>query len=121
MLAIAKTPHIDLRIEGDISEGMVYLLKREYGKALKLKPDPDDELVDWFETDLAKRLAAEAKPGDGVWVYRTNRRWTQAQLGAKLGVSAAFVSDMEHGRRAISKVMAKKLAKLFDVSVAHFV
>lgn len=79
------------------------------------------EIEDWFSTDLAKRLAAEATPGDGIWVYRTNHRWTQAQLGEKLGVSAAFVSDMEKGRRAVSKATAKKLAKLFDVSVAHFV
>lgn len=121
MLAVAKTPRIDLRIQGDISEGMVYVLKREYGKALKLVPDPDDEYEDWFSTDLAKRLAAEAKPGDGVWVYRTNRGWTQAELGEKLCVSAAYVSDMEHGRRAVSKAMARKLSKIFDVSVAHFV
>jgi plasmid maintenance system antidote protein VapI len=121
MLAIAKTPHSDLRIQGDISEGMVYVLKREYGKALKIEPDSDDEMADWFTSDLAKRLAADAKPGDGVWVHRGNRGWTQAQLGEKLGVSAAFVSDMERGRRAVSKGMARKLAKLFDVSVAHFV
>ncbi len=121
MLAVAKTPLIDLRIQGRISEGMVYVLKREYGKSLKLTPETDDDLIDWDASDLKKKLDAEAHPGDGVRVYRENAGWTQAQLGEKLGVKASFVSDMERGRRTVSKRMAKELSKVFKVSVAHFV
>jgi hypothetical protein len=39
----------------------------------------------------------------------------------KISASKAFVCDMEHDRRAISKDMAKKLASLFDISVARFI
>ena len=121
MLAVAKTPRTELLIQGYIPEAVLYVLRREYGKALKLTPEPADELIDWETSSLKKKLDAESKPGDGVWVYRENRGWTQRELVEKLGVKASFVSDLENGRRAISKQMAKELAKIFKVSVAHFV
>ena len=48
-------------------------------------------------------------------------KMTQAELGEKLGASKQVFSDMEHGRRSISKAMAKELSKIFDVSVERFI
>ena len=42
---------------------------------------------------------------------------TQPELAKKLRTSKQFISDMENGRKPISKRMAKELANLFDVSV----
>lgn len=121
MLAIAKTPHIDLRIHGYIPPNLLSLLKEEYGRSLHVVHEDDDEWVDWDSTDLAKELKARRTPGKAIRIYRENFRWTQAQLGEKLGVKASFVSDMENGRRAVSKQMAKTLSKLFGISVERFV
>ena len=53
--------------------------------------------------------------------YRKLSGMTQPVLAEKLGMANQFVSDMENGRKPISKVTAKKLAKIFDVSVARFI
>ena len=47
---------------------------------------------------------------------------TQEELGKKLGgISRQNISHMERGIRPISKVNAKKLAKIFEVSVENFI
>lgn len=121
MLAVAKTPHINLRIHGSMSPSFVLALKREYGGSIKWTPEEDDELEDWSATDLAKEIGARQTPGKAIRIYRENFGWTQAQLGEKLEVRASFVSDLENGRRMVSKQTAKDLAKIFGVSVAYFV
>jgi DNA-binding transcriptional regulator YiaG len=118
MLAVVKTPHIDLRIRGNISPFMLEVLKKEYGKKLRVEPELDGT-VDYFETSLAKSLAKKIMPADCVRIYRENLLMTQEELGKKTGVSKAYVSDWENGRRKISKDKAKKLASLFRISVEH--
>ncbi|MBN1761036.1 MAG: helix-turn-helix domain-containing protein, partial [Chitinispirillaceae bacterium] len=69
-----------------------------------MKADNDDEeLVDFFETDFYKDFKKRMKPGDYVRMYRENLSLTQAALGKKVGMSRAYICDVEHGRRAISK------------------
>ena len=122
MLAVVKTPHTDLRIKGFIPRPVLKVLKTEYGKSLEVKTDKDDdELVDFFETDFYKDFKKRMTPGDYVRMYRENMSLTQAALGEKVGMSRAYVCDVEHGRRAISKDIAKKLSKLFKISVSHLI
>jgi len=117
-----KTPHTDLRIKGFIPRPVLKVLKTEYGKSLEVKTDKDDdELVDFFETDFYKDFKKRMTPGDYVRMYRENMSLTQAALGEKVGMSRAYVCDVEHGRRAISKDIAKKLSKLFKISVSHLI
>ena len=119
MLAVVKTPHIDVRIQGDISPLMMEVLKKEYGRKLHIKAE-DEESVDYFETALAKVLDKRATPGGCIQIYRENLGWTQEELGEKVGVSKQYVSDWEHGRRKVSTAKAKKLSHLFHISVEHF-
>ena len=122
MLAVVKTPHTDLRIKGFIPRPVLKVLKTEYGKSLEVKTDKDDdELVDFFETDIYKDFKKRMTPGDYVRMYRENMNLTQAALGEKVGMSRAYVCDVEHGRRAISKDIAKKLSKLFKISASHLI
>lgn len=118
MLAVVKTPHIDLRIRGDISPFMVEALKKEYGRKLRIGPEKD--AVDYFETDLAKALEKKVSSADCIHIYRENLGLTQAELGKKIGVPKNYVSDWENGHRKISKDKAKKLSALFHISVDHF-
>ena len=122
MLAVVKTPHTDLRIKGFISRPVLKVLRTEYGKSLEVKIDNDDEeLVDFFETDFYKDFEKRMKPGDYVRMYRENLSLTQTALGEKVGMSRAYICDVEHGRRAISKDIAKKFSKLFKISASHFI
>lgn len=47
-----------------------------------------------------------------IRAYRTHRMLSQAQLGEALGVTQAYISQLERGRRRVSKKLAAKLASL---------
>jgi antitoxin component HigA of HigAB toxin-antitoxin module len=122
MLAVVKTPHINVRIQGRrLPSRLMRCLRSEFGNKLRIENEKDDALVDFFETDFYKSAKKEMTPGAYLRIYRENHHMTQEDLGEKIGASKAFVCDMEHNRRAISKDMAKKLEALFNISVARFI
>jgi len=121
MLAVVKTLHTNLKISGFISTPVLRVLRSEYGQDLHVKTDKgDEELLDVFETDLYKRFKKKSKPGDYVLTYRENLGLSQEALGKKLGVSRAYICDVEKHRRSIGKDMAKHLAKLCGAPVEFF-
>jgi DNA-binding transcriptional regulator YiaG len=119
MLAVVKTPHIDVRIQGNISPFMMEVLKKEYGRKLHIQNEKE-ESDDYFETAMAKALDKKATPADCIQIYRENLRLTQEELGKKVGVSKNYISDWENGHRKVSKDKAKKLSTLFHISAEHF-
>ncbi len=119
MLAVVKTPRTNIRIEGDVPKSLLTLLKKEYGKDLKVKEE--EEYVNLFETDFYKNIEKNLTPGFTVRTYRQNIQMTQKELGKKVRVSRAFICDIEHERRCISKEMAKKFSALFKISVENFI
>jgi DNA-binding XRE family transcriptional regulator len=122
MLAVVKTPRTSIRIKGKISNKLMEVLVSEYGKDVQLTRDPDDELVDVFQTDWYKNIKKTMTPGTYMKIYRENRKMTQTELGKILGgLPRQHVSNMENGVRPISKKIAMKLAKAFDVSVEKFI
>ena len=84
MLAVVKTPHIKIHIEGKIPASLMTVLKKEYGKGVRLveDADSDEELVDVFQTDWYKRTTARLTPGKNLRIYRNNPKMTQPQLGS---------------------------------------
>jgi putative transcriptional regulator len=50
-------------------------------------------------------------------VLRAERDWTQAELGARLGVSRQAVNAIETGKYDPSLPLAFKLARLFDMPI----
>jgi len=122
MLAVVKTPRTELRIKGFIPRPVLKVLRSEYGKSLHVKSDEEDEeLVDFFKTNLYKNFKKKMNPAEYVKAYRDVLNLTQAELGEKVGKSRAYICDVEHGRRAISKDIAKTFAKLFKISVNHLI
>ncbi len=121
MLALVKTPRIDVRIEGEVPPRLLRLLKTEYGPVLKIAGDGDSESVDFFKTDFYREMKKGMTPGTYVRIYRENYGMTQEQLGEKVGASKSFICDIEHNRRAISKGMAKKFSALFKISMERFI
>jgi DNA-binding XRE family transcriptional regulator len=122
MLAVVKTPHISIKIRGDIPPRLIDVLKHEYGDRVHLVRDPGDQLVDVFKTDWYKHAKASLTPGKRLRIYRQIFKMTQSTLGSKLGsLPRQFISNMETGIRPISKKMALKLADIFEVSVDKFI
>jgi DNA-binding XRE family transcriptional regulator len=122
MLAVVKTPHTRIHIKGHIPPRLLDVLQDEYGKAVQITSDPDDELVDVFQTDWYKTIKKELTPGTYMKVFRENRGMTQEALGKTLGaIPRQHISNMENGSRAISKKVAIKLARFFEVSVSKFI
>lgn len=113
-----KTPHTDIRIQGEIPPSILEALRNEYGNALELQ-DINEEVFEIRDTDWFQHL--QVKPGEVLRIYRENAGMSQAQLGARLGgIPRQAVSGMERGRRAISLSTAKKLAAIFQVPASRF-
>jgi DNA-binding XRE family transcriptional regulator len=122
MLAVVKTPLTKIRIKGRVPNKLIDLLAEEYGNALQITPDPEDEKLDVFQTDWYKNLKKKLRPGSYIKVFRHNRNMTQTELGKVLGgIPRQHISNMENGIRPISKKTALRLAKIFDVSVEKFI
>ena len=56
--------------------------------------------------------------GDEVRRLREAKGLTLRGLGAKVGLSAPYLSDVEHGRRRLSKLAA--VSEALGVKVIHF-
>jgi len=60
-------------------------------------------------------------PGAYLRFFRQVNELTQVELGRKLGgMSRQNVCDMENGRRPISRMMALRLSRFFEVSSDKF-
>jgi len=121
MQAVAKTPRIDVRITGEISEKLLKTLEDECGDDLVIITDPDEEFVDAQETDWYKEAKAGLTPGESLRIYRQNAGLTQEALGKLMSnLPRQHISNMENNSRTISLEKAKKLAKLLHTSPARF-
>jgi DNA-binding XRE family transcriptional regulator len=122
MLAVVKTPRISFKIEGQIPDWIMVGLKKEFGKQVKVSSDDDEPLIRVTDSNWYKEAKKAATPGKTMRIYRENLGITQEALGKKLGgLTRQYVSGMENGSRGISKVMAKKLSKLFDIPVERLI
>lgn len=119
MLAVVKTPHIEIRGK-NIPAAFLDLVRDFFKKPVEIVEDPE-ESVDAFQTEWYQKTKESAAPGEWVAVYRHKRGHTQKELGELLGVSAQNVSEIERGKRAVSVRMANKLAAIYQVDAARFV
>ena len=119
MQAVVKKPHI--RIDADkIPDELISFLKDKYGE-VEIITDPDEELIEIIKTEWYKNIKKTLSPYENMKLYRELKGWTQSEMAEKLGgIPRQNVSNMEHGRRSISKKTAKKLASLFGVKVDKF-
>jgi ribosome-binding protein aMBF1 (putative translation factor) len=122
MLAVVKTPRTNIRMRGFIPPPVLRVLRHEFGKKLTVKDDEDkEEKLNVFDTAEYKEFKNRVTPADYVRIYRENAQLSQTALAEKLEVSRAYICDVEHGRRSISKQFAKALADFFKISVSRFI
>ncbi len=122
MLAVVKTPHTNLRMRGFIPAPVLRVLRHEFGKNLTVTADKDEnKLENVFDSVEYKEFKKRVSPADYFRTYRENAGLTQSELAEKLGVTRAYICDIEHGRRAFSKQFAKHVARFFKISVEHLI
>ncbi len=123
MLAVVKKPHTKqplFEIKGEIPQSIIDYFTHKYGNKFEVIEE-QDQLIDITETDWFKNINILTSSGETIKIYRQNIGLTQTELGKKLGnFTRHNISDMENGRRGISKNIAKKLSLIFDVPVERF-
>lgn len=124
MLVVVKMPHTEnLEIKGPVTKSFMNYLMNEYGEEnINTFTDgyEENESVDFRKTAWYKETKAKQTPGKNLRFYRNLCGMTQKQLADELSTYVQNISNMENGRRAISRETAKKLASLFRTSPAHF-
>jgi DNA-binding XRE family transcriptional regulator len=124
MLAVVKKHRTDqalFEVRGDIPPKVVHYLKEQFGQDVEVLDENPEEMVDVFNTDWYKDISSNTSPGDVLKIYRENAELTQEELGRRLGkFTRQKISDMERGKRSISKEAAKKLSRIFQVPVDRF-
>ncbi len=122
MQAVVKAHHIEIKAKGNIPPKVIKFFKDTYGSDFKILSNSDKvEFIDVTESEGYKKTKKSMVPGDYLRVYRDNAQLSQAKLGSMLeGFSRQNISEMEKGKRGISKETAKKLAKIFNKPVEKF-
>lgn len=68
----------------------------------------------------AEEVFPDGSPAMALRGFRGKMEWTQQELAEKLGTTQNCISDMESGKRPISKSMSARLGKIFDISYKVF-
>ena len=125
MLAVVKKPHTEIslfEVKGEIPNKLLQYLQDNFGSDIKIVDDGEEEMINIFSSAWFNDISNSTTPGEVVKIYRENLNLTQEQLGKKLGkFTRQNISDIELGRRSISKEVAKKLSAFFDVSAERFI
>lgn len=117
MLALVKKPHIELSIHGEHVDELLAWIQKKYDIVV-LVDEPDDELISIESTDYWKEMERN-RIGNLLAGARMKAGLTQAQLARQMGIRQNMVSDYEHGRRAYSNAMAKRLSAVLKVKEEH--
>ena len=121
MLAVVKTPHIEIRAEW-IPQPVIAFFKALYGEVEVIADESKsvDKAIAWESTDLYRNLQAEVSPAENLASLRQTFSWTLARLAQKTGIPAQNLSAMEKGRRSIGKETAERLAEAFGTGPELF-
>jgi len=111
MLAVVKKHHTKIfKISGKIPRDVINYLKKQY--ELEIINETERDSINVRETNWFKNTLDTMTPGVYLKIYRENKKYSQAQLGKLLGsCSRQNISEMERGKRGISKKMLKNFLK----------
>ena len=116
-----------------LKEGQPEYAILPYDMYLQLVEDAEmlQDIKDYDEAIQAIEAGEELVPGEIVFaifdgenpikVWREYREMTQAQLAEKAGISAAFLSQIESGKRTGSTDVLKAIATALDLTLDDIV
>src|SRR4051794_14744626 len=124
-----------IRTEG--GEELVVIPLSEYEELQRRADEEDADEEEWMRRVMAESDAAIARGDDvflplEVWrsidrgdnavrVLRKHRRLTQAKLAKKVGITQAFLSEIERGRKVGTAETLKAVAKALAVPLSVLV
>ena len=115
------TENLNILSKGEIPKKLIQYLQDNFGNDVEIV-DENEEMIDFLSSDWFKKTTDSLTSGEVVKIYRENLNLTQEQLGKQLGkFTRQNISDIELGRRSISKEVAKKLSAFFNVNVERFI
>ncbi|MBP3709977.1 MAG: helix-turn-helix transcriptional regulator [Treponema sp.] len=117
MQVVAKTPRIDVRVEGKGVKAFLDIVRKNIPNVQII----DDESQNIDEWDYYKEMKARLTPAKVLKIRRENAGLTQAGLAKKCGIAPTNIALMETGKRNIGIRSAKKLAKALDCDAGDFV
>jgi DNA-binding XRE family transcriptional regulator len=96
-------------------------IKSEVKKSVKSRSGirPKKKSIPWREA-LKDRIEEFTEPGLMLRGYRYKADMTQKEVANELGISQHRVSELENGKRAVSKQMAQKFGELFKTNYRRF-
>ena len=125
MLAVVKTPHIELALNGDRKEAMQIIrhLRKKFtvdilDSEVSYEKESDGTIsvreTDWWEE------REEQRPGVYVRGGRYKLGVSQKELSELTGIAVPVISDYENNKRKITEKAAYKLAKAFNCQPNRF-
>jgi DNA-binding XRE family transcriptional regulator len=120
---VGSAPHVDSHIRAVLDTNAPAL------HALRNPPTYEGMLtgIEWTEAsapvpwrEAFPPLDDAERPGRMLRAARTREDLTQTQLAQLTGIPQRHLSEMEHGKRAIGKERAKKLAEVLHVNYRMF-
>ena len=103
----------------------MYLFVSGADEEFRIDGKLSDETLLWLRSRYGDRLAVTERegfsPSENLVYHRKLNKLSQVELAEKLGTQKQGICDLEHGRRAISKRMAKSLSALFGTDVSLFI
>jgi len=111
MLALVKTPRIEIAVNGEGAQVALDWLARKFTlTVIAADTKPIEETAFWREMSLNR-------VGNLLEAARLKARMTQRQLAHTVGIAQNMVSDYETGRRPLARGMAERMAKALGVKV----
>ncbi len=123
MLALMKTRHTDT--QGEISVKVPLVDMEKVSEAIRSILELAGHKVrhlneEGEELYTIEEVFPDAHAGKIVRGLRVKEDITQEELAKRLGIAQTRVSEIESGKRPVSRNMAKRLAETFNVSPRMF-
>lgn len=100
-------------------ENIHYRFPKSVAEKYRVGEESEEGLID-SEEIFSELNAQYTKPGALLKGIRARENLTQIEMANKLGITQSDVSQMEHGKRAIGKAIAKRIEALFEVNYRLF-
>ena len=119
MFVVVRRLRTEFSLDGDVPRKLIQSLVTEYGPDnVKIE---EDDMMNATDMEWYKEEAAKDTPGRTLCFYRKLKGMTQPELAAVLGTTKQFISNLENDRKPISRMMAKKLSKIYNVPASRFI
>jgi ribosome-binding protein aMBF1 (putative translation factor) len=117
MLAVVKTPHIEISINGAGAKEALDWLARKFRVQIIAG---NEEKVNIEDTDFYHEMEVN-RSGNLLEAARLKAGLSQTQLAEAAGVRQTMVSEFENGRRRLTKNMAERFAKELKIKSVRLI